>query len=227
MNFFIRIKLATFGRVRDYMRAFPFTQPAEATVQARLEDRIARAETLAAQQHSGRAGFRAAAARRAEVRRTMQAYALPLLARVAEAASREVPGLETLFQPPRANGSSLAFRTVARTMVEEAQARRDLFLRYGMPETLLDDLTGALDQHDDAESEANAGRRAQVGASGDLEAVTGEIMQLLQQLDAMNRYRFQKEPERLVAWESARNVPWPTGRDGSQPPTDPSTVSKS
>jgi hypothetical protein len=35
----------------------------------------------------------------------------------------------------------------------------------------------------------------------------------------MNRYRFRDNAELLAAWESARNVAWPTSRGGASGPT--------
>jgi hypothetical protein len=36
--------------------------------------------------------------------------------------------------------------------------------------------------------------------------VSEEVVQLVGMMDGLNRYRFQKEPQLLVAWESARHV---------------------
>jgi len=57
-------------------------------------------------------------------------------------------------------------------------------------------------------SEANAERRAHVGARADLEVVAEEIMGIVQHLDALNKYRFRSMPEQLAGWASARNVAW-------------------
>jgi len=32
------------------------------------------------------------------------------------------------------------------------------------------------------------------------------VLQLVEMMDGLNRYRFQKEPQLLVAWEAARHI---------------------
>lgn len=86
---------------------------------------------------------------------------------------------------------------------------RELLVRYGMPETFLDDLGTALDSFEQAINEKHAGRAAHVGARADLAAVGAEIMLIVGQLDALNRFRFRTDAESLAAWKSARDVAWP------------------
>ena len=45
-------------------------------------------------------------------------------------------------------------------------------------------------------------------------------MQLVRQLDALNRFRFRKDAEALGAWRSARNVAWPTPDRQNSPPSE-------
>ena len=44
---------------------------------------------------------------------------------------------------------------------------------------------------------------------------------LIQLLDRISRVRFRKDAESLVAWKSARNVPWPTTAKEPAPPSGP------
>jgi hypothetical protein len=78
-----------------------------------------------------------------------------------------------------------------------------------MPETFLDELGAALDKFEQALNEKHNGRAAHVGARAELEAVTSEIMLIVRQLDALNRFRFRSDAESLAAWKSARDVAWP------------------
>jgi hypothetical protein len=39
--------------------------------------------------------------------------------------------------------------------------------------------------------------------------VTSEIMLIVRQLDALNRFRFRNDAESLAGWKSARDVAWP------------------
>lgn len=116
-------------------------------------------------------------------------------------------------------GNAKAVNRVLRTLLERARwrsgheirdaAHRDLLIRYGMPETFLDELGAALDRFEQSLNDKHNGRAAHVGARADLEAVTAEIMLIVRQLDALNRFRFRNDTESLAAWKSARDVAWP------------------
>ncbi len=82
-------------------------------------------------------------------------------------------------------------------------------MKQGMPEGLVGEVTTALAAYEHAVDNKSTGRSAHVGASADLLAVTDRIMQLIQQLDALNRLRFRDDPEMLAAWRSAHDIDWP------------------
>ena len=62
-----------------------------------------------------------------------------------------------------------------------------------------------------------------MGASAELRAIADEVVQVVQALDGLIRYRFANDPEALAAWESASNVPGPfrsakpEGSEGTPP----------
>jgi len=199
-----RLKMAV--RVRDFSRAHPSADANYAPVLARLEDRISRMETLAKQQQGGYLATRSSAARRRGLRRRLHHELLRHLVTVAEVAAAEEPALAEKFRRPAGNGTNEAFRTLARQMLEQGQAQRELLAQHGLADRLLEDLTAAVDQFDALVAETNEGRRGHVGASAELDAVSDEVMQLVGMLDGLNRYRFAREAELLAAWESARHV---------------------
>ena len=211
MNATSQKKLAMAIRARDFCRAHPLTDPAQAALATRLEDRIARAEQLAAQQLDGTAQVRASSARRRGLRQSIRRELLDHLVATAHAAAKDAPELVELFQLPRSNARHQDFMTAARTMVATATEQKDRFLAHGLAPTVLDDLTAALDQYDIAVIQANAGRRAHVGARADIEAVMREIMEVVDLLDGINAYRFRADAEQRAAWKSARDIPWPQG----------------
>ncbi len=53
-------------------------------------------------------------------------------------------------------------------------------------------------------AEATSGARARRRA--ELDALSDEVMRLVGMLDGLNRYRFERDRQLLVAWESARHV---------------------
>ncbi len=116
------------------------------------------------------------------------------------------------------NGSHQAFLTRSRVAAATGATHQELLTRYGMPEGFLDELNAALDRYEQVLNQQHAGRAAHVGARAELEAVTSEIMLIVGQIDALNRFHFRKDAESLAAWKSARDVAWPLP-EKSVPPT--------
>jgi hypothetical protein len=70
-----------------------------------------------------------------------------------------VPELaEKFVLRPRAT-TYLGFRTAARGMEAEAQSRKEVLVKHGLVEAVLEDLTQALDQFDAAVDSGAEGRR--------------------------------------------------------------------
>ena len=177
---------------------------------ARLADLLEHGEKIASQQMDGLRDVSAATERKKEVRRTLQRAHLAHIAEVGKAASREDPELphKVAFRPGAR--SYLAFRTAARGIAAEAQTHKDILVKYGLAESVLENFLQALDQFDEAVAQGQEGRRAHVGASAELQSVADEIVQIVRVMDRLNRYRFMNDAEALAAWESASNVVGPT-----------------
>jgi hypothetical protein len=199
-----RIEMGT--RALDFSRAHPDASPSYAAAVTRLEDRLARAEQLAAQQREGLLQVRAATVRKVELRRTMRRAHLSHLAQVAKVAAREVPELGQKFVFKPGTTTYLAFRTAARGMAAEAQNQKDVLVKHGLADTVLDNLVQALDQFDAAVESGAGGRQSHVGASAELLSVAEEVVQIVRVMDGLNRYRFLNDAELLASWESASNV---------------------
>ena len=210
----IRRKLDMAGRVRDFCRTHlaPDNEGYAAAVK-RLEERLARAEALAEQQVAGRVAVAGAVASKEQLREEIHTT-LGLLAGLAKPAAQEEAELGVGFTRPRTKLSHQAFLTRARVSVANAAAHKEVLVRYGMPENFPAELSAALDHFEQALNEKHAGRAAHVGARADLDAVMAEIMLLIWQLNALNRWRFRQDAESLAAWKSARNVAWPAPGSG-------------
>lgn len=205
----IRHKLQMAGNVRDFARGRPDpNNPGYIAAIQHLTERLTRADSLAQQALTGRQAVTGAIATRTRLHAEI-ASSLAFLAGLAREAAREEPDLAASFVRPRGSGSFQAFLTRGRVAVTAAAAHRELLQRYGMPESLPDELGRQLDQFEVVLNERHGARAAHVGANADLEAVTAEVMGLVRQLDALIRFRFRNDPEALGAWRSARNVPWP------------------
>jgi len=209
-------------RVRDFSRAHPSADANYAPVLARLEDRIARMETLAKQQEGGFLVKRSSVVRRKALRRRLHHELLRHLVTVAEDAALESEGLREKFRMPRGNEPHEGFRTLARQMLEQAEPVREVLAKHGLADKLMDDLRAAVEQFDASVAETNEGKRGHVGARAELKAVSDEVTRLVELLNGLNRYRFGRDAEMLAAWESARKVvSGPRGVGNAEVPDTP------
>jgi hypothetical protein len=206
MNAKSRRKLEMGARVLEWSQAHPDPSPGYAAAVSRLEDRLNRAEQLAEQQRNGILEVRRATRRKEELRRTMKTAHLSHLASVAEAASSEEPELVQKFVVPRRVNTYLAFRTAARGVSAEAESRKEMLVKHGLSESVLQDLIQLLDEFDLVVEQGTQGRAGHVGASSELDNVSSEVVQIVDVMDGLNRVRFRKDGERLGAWASVSSV---------------------
>jgi hypothetical protein len=214
----VRRKLSMAARALDYSRAQPSTDAGHTTVVTRLEERVARADALAIQERDGRVGERAATTLRRELRIEIQEM-LRHLVRTAKVAGRSDPALAGDFVLPKLSGPYRTFATSAKAMLAAASPLKDALAANGLGDTLLDDLTTALEKFDEATTAAHTARREHVGGRADLIAVADECVEQVRLLDGLNRKRFKTQPELLAAWESASNVVGPFKSKGVETPT--------
>jgi hypothetical protein len=211
--------------VLGFSIAHPDASPGYATTLARLEERLARANKLIELQRDGFAQVRGVTVRKRELRRALRRTQLMHLARVAQGAAAEVPGLREKFILPREQSPYLEFQAAAHALLAEAQNQKELLVKHGLAETLLEGLVKNMDQFDKAVEQGAIARRAHVGASAELDVIGDEIVHLVKVMDALNRFRFAGAAEVLAEWESARNVFGPVTPAAEKPevPPPPST----
>jgi len=173
---------------------------------AKLEELVQRAEVLASQQRAGLVATRSTSKHRKTLRRALQSKLLLYLRAVGVVAAKENAELAMQFQVPPSNASNQALLTMARGMLEKATAHKDVLVKRGMSEQLLDDLAKTLGEFEQTIEATRASRREHIGASADLEAVAAEIAEQVKVLDGLVRYRFGDDAELMGAWASARNV---------------------
>lgn len=212
----LRRRLEMAVRVRDFLRAHKTEGVAESAAVTRLEALVGRAEALMAQQRAGIVSERAATEMRAEVRRALRSKLLLYLSAVGGVAANENLELSAQFKLPRV-GPNQAFVTMARGMLEKATAHLELLVKRGMSETLLVDISAAIEEFEQTLEATRAGRREHVGASADLRAVMAEISEQVKVLDGIVRYRFGENAELMGAWASAHSV---VGPFRSSPPNE-------
>jgi len=201
-------------RVLNFSRAHPDPSPGYAAALARLEKSLAQADVLATRQRDGINATRSATSRKRSLRRKLRRTQLVHLARVAESAAKEAPDLAQKFVLIREAIPYLAFRTAARGMSAEAQNQKEILVKHGLLDSVLQSLAQTLDEFDQVVEQGTDARRAHIGASAELAAVAEELIQVVRLMDGLNRYRFADDANSLAEWESASNT---VGRSGGKP----------
>lgn len=217
MNAQIRRRLEMAARVRDFLRAQQVDGVGQGLGLARLEELLERAANLATQQRTGVAVARSATKQRQEIRRVLQPKILGYLRVVGAVAAKQNAELAEQFRMPLPDASHQALLTMSRAILEKATAQKELLVKLGMSEQVLEELGTALGQYEQTLEATSAGRRAHVGARADLETVAAEISEQVRLLDKVVRYRFGDNSELIAAWDSARNVVSPGAV--KEPPT--------
>jgi hypothetical protein len=206
MNAESRRKIDMGTRALEFSRAHPDTESAMATTVARLEQLLARAAETATVQREGFVHVRAAAARKLELQRQMRAGPIAHLAEVGRAAAREEHELGKTFTFRPGASTSFAFRTAARSMAAAAEAHKELLVKYGLSQSVLDEFVQMIDQLDAAVALGHEGRTAHVGATRELGAVATEIVRAVRVMGGRNRQRFADQGQLLGSWISASTV---------------------
>ena len=218
MNAQIRRRLEMAARARDFLRAHQMDGVGQDLGLTKLEQLLEHAENLATQQRTGVAVERAAVKQRQELRRALQPRILGYLSAVGAVAATQNAEIGEQFRMPPATSTHQELLTMSRAILERATAQKELLVKLGMSEQVLDELATALGQYEDTLQATSAGRREHVGAGADLKAVATEITTQLRLLDKVVRYRFGDNAELMEAWESARNVAGPfRSKDEPQP----------
>ena len=219
MNAKSRRKLEMGARALEFSRAHPDESSGYTTALAQLEELLARSKQLAEQQLQGVVEVRAATARKRDLRRSVRQRQLVHVAYAARRAAKELPELAQKFALAREPIPYMAFKTLARTMVTEAQQQKELLIKHGLVERVLQSLVASLDEFDRAEANGAEGRRVHIGAGVELDVVADEVVQIVKLVDGLNRFRFAGDPDLFAAWRSASNVfgpPKPAEKDAGE-----------
>lgn len=174
-----------------------------------LGEKLTRAKLLAAQQETAELQGGAATAEKDALRAEIEADYLVHMVRIARVSLPGDPALRALFRKPRKGINRQAFVAAVRAMLVVAASRKALFIAEGMAETFVEDLEALLVRYLGALDDQALGDAQRVGAVAELPEVTKDAMALVRRLDAINRKRWQKNPELLAAWRTTKDVTWP------------------
>lgn len=201
-----RRKLEMAHRVMKFSRDHPSPAQSYATLLARLESHLTRAVSLEAQQRAGQLDARAANARRHDLRREIHTKFLPHLVRAAEQVAKERPEIGGRFRLRAPNATHRAFLASTKAMFAEAVAEKELFDRNGLVPELLDELGKVLGDLENATAQAADAKGKHIGARGGLQQAMAEVLEVIRQLDGLNRFRFRKDQELQAEWDGLRSV---------------------
>jgi hypothetical protein len=208
-------------RVLDWSTQHPDPDPGAQAAQSRLQQLVTRLNELADRQRDGILEVRRATARKRTMRDEIMQIHLTHVISAAELASAEDPELVEKFRMPGRLKNYTAFRTAARGLLNEAESRKELLIKYGLSDTMLQALRKELDQFDAVVEQGERGRAIHVGASAELENVASSILGVVGVMDGRNRFRLAQDGELLSGWENtssviaaakrAPEIPGPTG----------------
>jgi len=221
MNAATRRKLDMGDRALNFSIAHPDPSAGYAAALAGLQQRLTRAKQLAETQQDGIKLRQAANARKNKLRRQMRKTQLRHIALVAEVAARKNPDLNGKLVLRNAPRPYRALRALAGTMVAEAHTSKEVVVKYGLADTVLDSLVLSLEKFDRAIAEGTDALRSHVGARAELDVLGDEVVDIVGVMDALNRFRFADDPAALAEWESVSNVitPGHSTDDPKVPPT--------
>jgi hypothetical protein len=125
---------------------------------------------------------------------------------VAKIAAKETPDLAGKVVLRSSARAYRSFRTITGSMLAEAQSQKDLLVKHGLSESVLDSLVQSLDEFDRVVNEGTDALRSHVGARAELDVLTNEVVDFVEVMDALNRFRFAENAAGLAEWETVSNV---------------------
>lgn len=206
MNTKVRRKLEMANRVREFTRAHAADEPGYVPVLAKFDELLTRAFGIVARQIEGQVAARVARARRDDLRQVVHSQLVHYLVAVGSVAARDQTELSLRFRLPGSNVSNTAFLASVKNLLTAAEGQRELLLQDGMMPSLLEDLNKLVVEFETAVERKDAARRNHIGARVDLEDITAELVEQINVLDGVTRYRFGKDPEVMAEWKAARQI---------------------
>jgi hypothetical protein len=207
MNSVINRTYEMFVRVQSFVAERAGAFPAGslgAEMIAELNKVVGELNEAATTQTSGLSSVQRATAERMAAREALR-ESMQAIARTARVMAIDLTGLENKFRLPR-SGSDPALIRAARAFIGEALPLKAEFLRYGMPESFIEEFKEDIADLERAMGQQNTGRGAHVSATASVESAAERGMNAVRKLDAIVRNTFRDDTATLAAWESARHV---------------------
>ena len=194
------------ARVREFIRARSASEPGYPPVLARLDALLARADVIAGRQHQGVVAAQGARAHRRELRDVLHRKLMHYLVALGTYAGKDQAELARQFHLPDGKSTNTAFLTAVKALVAAAESQRDLLVQQGLAVASLDEINRLVSEFEVASEAARTARRDHIGARTDLEVITAQLVDEVNLLDGITRYRFGDDAEVMAEWKAARRV---------------------
>ncbi len=177
-----RHKYECFVRVRDYGKAHAVLFPESSTGGQKFAE--VTAAVAAIDEHlKNRVVARAEARKVKVVTRKAVVESMKTLALTARRVLRQEPGVNP-FRVPQRRTAKTDIAT-ARAFIEEAERRKDQFIRFGLPPTFISDFRVLVDQLQDAVDVRLNAKSTRRGAKAGIAATLAEGLETIRDLDAI------------------------------------------
>lgn len=205
-------------RVLYFLGENTLGEPGHQAAKALFEARLGVVKELVARSADGRLTAKAAREGRRNVRDTVEQRHLRHLVTVAEEAKKTDPDRFGLFRMPDPKVRLASFGSALRSMVTAARESEGVLKALGLGETVLADLEEAVAKFDEHSRVASVERSKHTAATKAIGNAAADLVDAIDLLDGIYRYRFGDQPELLARWKNVRDV---ANRRRSKPVTPP------
>ncbi len=202
--------------ILGFAAAHPGGTPGLQAALTQLTELVARARALAEVKVDGALTSSERVSQAKALARDILHYMLQPVANLARSAYRGDKARVARFRMPRSGKLPReTFLTIGRGILTAVREDLPRFIDLGMDPELPVQLESALATLTAMPAQALDGRRTRGRARTDLEKVEDDLLDLINRLDGLMRFRFRAEPETLAEWQRARNIPWPRSGDSA------------
>lgn len=206
-----RLELAMGVRALEHCQANPADTPQFKEFVGSLTQAVTDGRAYASQFGSGIDTARASVAERKKVRGQVKHQLLDIT-RIGRSIAEEIPALQAYFRGFKTNASHAAMIALARGYAAKVAELQDRYTAFGFGPDALAAFSAAVDSFEQSVNRTHAARRSHIGARAEMALIAARIMTSVEGIDAVNQMRFRDDPEKLEAWNSAKNVAWHNGR---------------
>ena len=199
--------IESYRRVQVFLTVNPLPPPATyGAAKDLLDDVVARLTTHSGDQEATTRLGMAETQRQRTLRRLLREQHLRPIAEVANAALRDLPGIDKATRVPAAQLPTTKLLAAAAAFREAATPYEQVFVQHGLSADFLAQLDAAIEELQQAEQGHNRTKQRRVGAKTGIanEIVRGRMA--VRMLSAFVTARFAGNVEVLAKWRSAKKV---------------------